>query len=88
MSFDRNLLDIICCPATHMPLRVMPEATLARLNSLIEAGRLRQRDDAPVSEPLVAALITDDERLAYPVVDDIPVLLEDRGILIAQLDES
>lgn len=88
MSFDRNLLDIICCPATHSPLRLMPEAKLARLNERIQAGSLRQRDDSLVTEPLTQALMTDDERLAYPIVDDIPVLLEDRGILIAQLDEA
>lgn len=88
MSFDHKLLDIVCCPATHMPLKRMPEATLARLNARIEAGRLKHRDDSPVTEPLVEALITDDERLAYPVRDDIPLLLEDQGILIAQLDEA
>ena len=88
MSFDQRLLDIICCPATHMPLRLMPEATLAALNTRIESGRLRYRDDSPVTQPLEQALMTDDERLAYPVRDDIPFLLEEQGILIAQLDES
>jgi uncharacterized protein len=88
VSFDHKLLDIVCCPATHMPLKPMPEATLARFNALIEAGRLRHRDDSPVTETLSAALITDDERLAYPIRDDIPLLLEDQGILVAQLDES
>jgi uncharacterized protein YbaR (Trm112 family) len=88
VSLDRKLLDIVCCPATHMPLKPMPEAMLARLNAGIEAGRIRHRDDSTVTEPLTEALVTDDERLAYPVRDDIPVLLEDRGILVAQLDES
>lgn len=88
MTFDRKLLDIICCPVTHVPLKIMPEATLHRLNTRIEAGRVRQRDDSPVTEPLEQALITTDERLAYPVRDDIPVLLEEQGILVAQLDES
>jgi uncharacterized protein YbaR (Trm112 family) len=88
MSFDRRLLDIVCCPATHMPLRLISEATLARLNVAIEQGRLKYRDDSPVTESLAAALVTDDERLAYAIVDDIPVLLEDRGILLAALDES
>lgn len=88
MSFDQRLLDIICCPATHMPLRLVPEATLHALNARIEAGRLRHRDDSPVTEPLEQALITDDERLAYPIRDDIPLLLEEQGILIAQLDEA
>jgi uncharacterized protein YbaR (Trm112 family) len=86
MSFDRKLLDIICCPVTHMPLRLVPEAMLARLNAEIEAGRLKFRDDSPVTEPLEQALMTDDERLAYPIRDDIPLLLEEQGILIAQLD--
>lgn len=88
MSFDHQLLDIICCPATHMPLRLMPQATLERLNSAIVAGKVRQRDEQPVGEPLEQALMTEDERLAYPIRDDIPLLLEDYAILIAQADES
>jgi uncharacterized protein YbaR (Trm112 family) len=86
MSFDRNLLDIVCCPATHMPLRLVPDAMLARLNAGIAAGNIRYRDDSPVTAPLEAALMTDDERLAYPIRDDIPLLLEDKGIVIAQAD--
>ena len=88
MSFDHQLLDIICCPATHMPLKLMPESLLERLNSRIESGEIKQRDDSQVTEPLVQALITDDERLAYPIRDDIPLLLEELGILIAQADGS
>lgn len=86
MSFDKQLLDIICCPATHMPLRLMPETVLERLNGRIESGKLRYRDDSPVTEPMEQALMTEDERLAYPIRDDIPLLLEELGILIAQGD--
>ena len=88
MSFDHQLLDIICCPATHMPLKLMPESSLQQLNSRIESGAIKQRDDSLVTEPLVQALITEDERLAYPIRDDIPLLLEECGILIAQADGS
>ena len=88
MSIDHKLLDILCCPATHLPLRVMPSAQLARLNASVESGSLRFRDDKPVTEPLEQALMTDDGRLAYPVRDDIPLLLEEYGIVIAQADES
>jgi len=88
VSFDQKLLDIVCCPVTHVPLKLMPEATLHMLNLRIESGRLRQRDESPVTAPLEQALMTEDERLAYPVQDGIPILLEERGILIAQLDES
>jgi len=88
VSFDRQLLDIICCPATHAPLKLMPDSLLERLNSRIESGEIKQRDDSQVTEPLVQALITEDERLAYPIRDDIPLLLEEFGIVIAQADGS
>jgi uncharacterized protein YbaR (Trm112 family) len=87
MSFDHRLLDIVCCPATHLPLKLMPEATLARLNARIDAGRLRFRDDSPVTEPLAQALMTADERLAYAIRDDIPLLLEEQAIPLAQAEE-
>jgi len=83
MSFDQRLLDIVCCPATHLPLRLMPESTLARLNERIGAGTLRYRDDSLVTEPLTQALVTSDDRLAYAIRDDIPLLLEEQAIPVA-----
>lgn len=88
MSFDKNLLDIICCPATRLPMAAMSPATLAKLNGLIEEQKIRSRDDAVVTEALQEALVTDDGQIAYPVVDGIPVLLEERGISLSQLDSS
>jgi uncharacterized protein YbaR (Trm112 family) len=87
VSFDRRLLDIVCCPVTHAPLQMMPEATLLRLNARIADGKLKQSDETTVTEPLEQALMTADGRLAYPIRDDIPLLLEDCGILLAQADE-
>lgn len=87
MSFDQRLLDIVCCPATHLPLKLMPESTLARLNARIGAGTLRFRDDTPVTEPLAQALVTSDDRLAYAIRDDIPLLLEDQAIPLAEARE-
>jgi uncharacterized protein YbaR (Trm112 family) len=87
MSFDHRLLDIVCCPATHLPLKLVPDSILARLNAEIDAGRLRFRDDSPVTEPLAQALMTADERLAYAIRDDIPLLLEEQAIPLAQAEE-
>ena len=88
MSFDHKLLDIICCPATHLPLKIMPAAMLERLNGRIDAGDLKFRDASPVTERLEQALVTDDERLAYPIRDDIPLLLEEFAIPLAQADAA
>ena len=88
MSFDHQLLEIICCPATHLPLRLMPADMLGELNARIESGEVRQHDNQPVTQPLEQALMTADQRLAYPIRDDIPLLLEDCAIVIAQADSA
>ena len=71
---------------TRSPLELVPAETLARLNVLIEAGSLRTVDGVVVRNPLEAALMTVDRRVAYPVADGIPVLLEEHGFLLSQLD--
>ena len=38
-------------------------------------------------EPLGEALITEDSKVVYPVIDDIPILLEERGIGTAQFQD-
>jgi uncharacterized protein YbaR (Trm112 family) len=85
LSFDTALLAILCCPVTQLPLRLMTQAELSALNETIAEGGIKHRDGTPVEEPLEQALSTEDGRLAYPVTDGIPVLLEERGIALSQL---
>ncbi|HEY7671989.1 MAG TPA: Trm112 family protein [Gammaproteobacteria bacterium] len=88
MGFDKALLDIICCPVTHVPLELMTDGDLQRLNSFIAAKRIKSCADELVTETLQEALVTRDGRMAYPVRDGIPVLLEEQGILLAQLNAA
>lgn len=87
MSFDPTLLDIVCCPVTHQPLQLLPESKLALLNARIAAQAVKHRDDTVVDAPLEHALVTRDGRLAYPVRDGIPILLEPQGILLTQITD-
>lgn len=86
MSLDAALLEIVCCPVTRQPLERVDAATLERLNGLVDAGTLTTRGGASVAERLDEALATRDGKVAYPVRDDIPVLLEDEGIMLSQLE--
>ncbi len=87
MSFDAALLDILCCPVTRLPLERLSPTRLERLNALAAEGRLKNRGGASVGARLEEALVTRDGKLAYPVRDGIPVLLEDEGIELVQLGD-
>jgi uncharacterized protein len=82
---DKRLLDIICCPATRLPLELLDAERLADLNRAIAAGTLRNHADAAVGGELTEVLVTRDGRWAYPVRDGIPFLLEDECIDLKQL---
>ena len=84
---DQALLDILCDPVTKTPLVALSGTDLARLNAEIEQGTVQTVENEAVTSPLQAALITEDRKVIYPVEDDIPVLLADRGIGTTQLTD-
>ena len=88
VAIDPALLDIVCCPVTHQPLKPLPESELTRLNRLIERQEIRNRDGEVVNTVVEQALATRDGRLAYPVRDGIPVLLMEQGIALVQLEHA
>ncbi len=63
----------------------MKKDKLARINAAIDAGELVNHEGNKIAKPIAEALITDDDKLAYPVDDGIPVLLEGESISLEQL---
>lgn len=84
---DKKLLDILCDPVTKVPVGLLDRTRLGKLNQAIDAGVVQYVDGDPVEEALEAALITEDDKVIYPVQDGIPVMLEDRGIGTTQLND-
>jgi len=83
---DRKLLDFICCPVTRSPLELLPERELTQLNELIASKRIRNREDTVIETPLTEALVTRSGKLIYPIRDGVPLLLEEEGMALQQLE--
>ena len=83
---DKKLLDILCCPVSHTPLRMLQHKELQSLNQAIGNGAVDTVAGKTVTAPLSEALISIDGKVIYRVEDDIPVLLGDEGIGTTQLD--
>ena len=86
MAIDRRLLEILCCPVSRRPLRLLRNDQLQWLNTAIGARAVHDVNSRVVSIPLAAGLITDDGKVIYRIDDDIPVLLSEDGIGTTQLD--
>jgi uncharacterized protein YbaR (Trm112 family) len=87
MTVDGKLLEILCCPVSKIPLNRLEHGRLEKLNKAIADGSVRHVHGETVRETLREALITDDGKVIYPVVDDIPILLEEKGIGTVQLQD-
>ena len=85
MPIDGKLLEILCCPVSKTPLTRLSSSRLEKLNSAIRAGEVQTIQGAVVEQALNEALITEDSKVIYPVIDNIPVLLEEKGIGTTQL---
>lgn len=87
MSVDGKLLEILCCPVSKTPLTRLSASRLKKLNKAISDGGVQTVRGETVDQPLREALVTEDSKVIYPVIDDIPILLEERGIGSTQFQD-
>ena len=80
MPVDGKLLEILCCPVSKTPLTVLGRQKLDKLNEAIKSNDALYVGGEKVTGPLQEGLITEDGKVIYPVQDDIPILLEEKGI--------
>lgn len=87
MPVDGKLLEILCCPVSKTPLIALGQRKLEKLNQAISLGEALYVGGETVKEPLTEGLITEDGKVIYPVQDDIPILLEEKGIGTLQFQD-
>ena len=85
MPVDGKLLEILCCPVSKTPLTRLSSAQLKKLNTAIQAGEVQTVRGEVVAQVLSEVLITEDAKVMYPVIDNIPILLEEKGMGTVQL---
>ncbi len=83
MAISKDLLDILACPETKQPLTLAEPPLLARLNARIQQGQLTNRRGLTVAEPLDGGLVRQDGQYLYPIREDIPIMLIDEAIPLA-----
>ena len=82
-----NYSRYFAAPVSKTPLTHLSPDKLEKLNAAIAQGGVLYVGGEDVHESLQEALITEDNKVMYPVQDDIPVLLEEMGIGTAQFSD-
>lgn len=84
MAVDPELLKILVCPKTHGALELV-ELPGSEREALVEKYREHFRSDLPTVEQ---GLYCADSGLLYPIVSDIPILLEEDALPGSVLERS
>ena len=77
---DKRLLDILCCPVTREPLRLLNRGELDALNRAVAAGGVNSADGSGWTLPVPSALLTRSGDRIYRIEDDIPVMLPELAL--------
>lgn len=79
-----ELIDILRCPESGQTLCLAEASQIDALNVKIRGGELRSRDGRTLEAELDAGLIREDGKVLYPILDDIPILLMEESVPLAE----
>jgi uncharacterized protein YbaR (Trm112 family) len=85
MSIDSDLLAILCCPETKQPVSVADGSLIEKINAALARGELKNKGNRPVTGQIDGGLLRADQKILYPIRDNIPVMLIEEGIPLEQI---
>ena len=85
VTIDPDILSILCCPETKQDVGLADNELINRLNDRIEKKEIKNKGGQIVTERLDGGLLRADQKILYPIRQDIPVMLIEEGILIEDL---
>ncbi len=82
---DEELLSILVCPENKTPVKLADQPTIDSINGAITGGSLKNRGGEVVDAAIDGGLIREDGAYLYVIREDIPVMLIDEAIPMAQI---
>lgn len=82
MAVDPKLLEILVCPESRGELELVELPASVR-SLLVEKYREHFRDEEPVAEQ---GLLCRDSEKVYPIISDIPMMIQDEALPASVLD--
>jgi uncharacterized protein YbaR (Trm112 family) len=87
-AMQAEILSMLRCPQDGTPLELAPDALVDELNEAIRADRLVDRAGRQIAQTIDRGLVRKAGDVLYPIIDQIPVLLVDESIELAQLGRT
>jgi len=79
---DAELLNLLVCPKTKKKLILAPQELIDNLNRKISEGKCTDIGGEKVSEPVKEALFEAEGGVIYLILETIPVLIYENGIIL------
>jgi uncharacterized protein len=79
-----ELLRILVCPENQSALEPASSDLVARINRAIAARAVKNKSGQTLERPLAGGLVRADRAVLYAIIDEIPMMLVDEGILLDQ----
>ena len=74
-----ELYSMLCCPETKQDVSEMSKDDVKKINNAIKSGNIKTVAGKDVKEYIDSALIRDDKKVAYPIRNNIPIMLIHEG---------